>query len=523
MKKVTLFILLVITFSISAQDISMVKSEIFKDSKRNSSLVFSLEDQSGGLITIRAFYGGLMRKLKGYYIERFDSNLKLIKELEYEVDNNHIQNAFIKNNQLHLIEYEHDKKADIIKFNAVTANIKDLKFKKKEILSFSEDSMQKYFGFAIFPFFIDNFSQLDGNHMGEVVLSSNNNYFVINFDLKNKDKETHKVFVFNTDFEKIYEQLIQKDIKDKYFDYNSIDVDDNDGTVYFLGKSYENKSRKSKKKGKANYHFELYRVDSNGQKMTSFKYADKFISSLELLKENNRIACVGFYGKKDEGRFNGVCLLNLDPNTLDMVSDKFTPFSDKFMTDKYGNREGKKERKKKKGINNIDYKGLYMMDNGDIIVNAEEFFITTHTTMTQNGGMRTYTVYHFNDIISLRLDKTGNLKWARNINKAQTGFTNSSYTSIPVDGKLYFFINCSDKIKKLSEDRIAFRQTKAKKSNLYTIMIDEDGKIDFKKLIDDKESKVYYKVNNGNVNVNNKTVILTGKRKKKTRILKLAI
>ena len=125
--------------------------------------------------------------------------------------------------------------------------------------------------------------------------------------------------------------------------------------------------------------------------------------------------------------------------------------------------------------------------------------------------------------MSLKMNKDGDLIWARNINKRQTGFATSSFTSIPVGDNSYFFINCSDNIKKLSADRIAFKQTKAKRSNLYMIKINNDGKFDFEKLIDDKDSKVYYKVNNGNVNLNDQTVILTGKRKKNTRILKLKI
>jgi hypothetical protein len=521
MKKIIFIILLLFTYNSYSQDVSIVKSEIFKDSKKNSSLKFSLEDESGGLVTIRAFYGGLMQKLKGYYIQHFDSNLKLLKEAEYEVDNNLIKNAFIKNNQVHLIEYVIDKKADKIIFNAVSADLKNLKFNKKEILSFSEENQKKYFGVVVFPFLFSNFSQHDGNHTGEIVMSSSNKYFVINFDINNKDKETHKVFVFNDNFEKVYEQLIQKKVKDKYFNYNSIDVDDNDGTVYFLGKSFENESRKSKKKGQANYHFELFKVDANGQANVSFKHKDKFISSLELIKSKNRLACVGFYGKKDEDRINGACLFNLNPETLKMDKEKFNPFSEQFLTDKYGNKEGKKKRKKKKGVKNIDYKGVYVMPNGDVIVNAEEFYTTTYTTMGTGGSMRTRTIYHFDDIISLKMNKDGDLKWARNINKRQTGYSNSSYTSIPVGEDSYFFINCSDNIKKISADRIAFKQTKAKKSNLYMIKINQDGNFDFKKLIDNKESKVYYKVNNGNVNLNNQTVILTGKRKKKTRILKL--
>lgn len=523
MKKITLLLLLLISFNNYAQDVSIKKSEIFKDSKKNSSLEYSLEDENGGLITIRAFYGGMLQKLKGYYIQHFDSNLKLLKEVEYKVNNNVLKNAFIKDNKLHLIEYNRDKKADKISFNAVSANLKDLNFSSKEILSLSEDEQQKYFGVMIFPILINNFSQYDNSHAGEVVMSSNNSYFVINFDIKNKDQETHKIFVFNNNFEKVYEQLIEKNIKDKYFDYQSIDIDDKDGTVYFLGKSFENESRKSKKKGEANYHFELYKVNANGQTNTSFKNADKFMSSLELIKSDNRIACVGFYGKTDENKINGVSLFNLNPETLKMESEKFTPFSEEFLTDKYGNKDNRKKRKQKKGIKNIDFKSVFMLDNGDVIINAEEFYTTTHTSVSADGDMKTRTTYHFDDIMSLKLDKEGNIKWARNINKRQTGFKNSSYTSLPIGGDSYFFINCSDRIKKLSADRISFNQTKAKKSNLYLIKINKNGEFEFKKIIDDKESKVYYKVNNGNVNPDNQTVILIGKRKKKSRILKLKI
>ena len=85
----------------------------------------------------------------------------------------------------------------------------------------------------VFAFTFSNIYQYDGNHSGEVVMSKNDNYFVINFDINNKDKETHKIFVYNNNFEKVFEQRIEKNIKDKYFDCNSIDIDDENGTVYF--------------------------------------------------------------------------------------------------------------------------------------------------------------------------------------------------------------------------------------------------------------------------------------------------
>jgi hypothetical protein len=524
MKHILLTILFLSSALTFSQDVSITQSDIFKDKKKHSNLSFALEDDDGGLVTIRGYYTGLMGKsLKGYYIQHFDASLKLKKELNYEVEENSIRNAFIKDGHLHLIEFNHQKKKDIIEINAVSANLGDLKFSTKQLLSFSEDNIKKFFGVGIGLIFFNNFSKFDSNHLGEVQFSPSKNFFAVNFDFKNDDKETHKVFVFDNSFNLTFEKLIEKDIKDRLFEYNDITVDDKDGTVYFLGKSYENNSKRTKKKGKANYHFELSKINKDGEKRISFKDSDKFIGALTLLNNSEKIACVGFYGDDKEFKYNGVCVYNLDPSSLEITSKKFNKFSDKFLQDKYGNKENKKKRKNKKGLKNIDFRSVFMMENGEMVVNAEEFYITTHTSMGANGSMRTYTVYHFDDIMSVRLNNDGGLKWSRNINKRQTGFTNSSYTALPVGETSYFFINCSDKVKKLSADRISFKQTSSKKSNLYLISIDGNGEFNHKKLVDDKDSKVYYQVNDGITNPSNETVILIGKKKKNTQILKVKI
>jgi len=321
----------------------------------------------------------------------------------------------------------------------------------------------------------------------------------------------------------VYDKFITKNIKDRFFDYNSFEVSDEDGTVYFLGKSFENESRKRKKNGKTNYHFELTKVNKNGQKTVSFKEDEKFIGSLSLVKKNNQLYCIGFYGDKKEFKYNGIASYKLNPESLAITKSKFNAFSEQFLSDKYGNNEAKKKRKGKKGIRNIDFKNIETLENGDLVINAEEYYITTHTVFNPNGGSYTYTVYHFDDIISLRISSEGDLIWARNINKRQTGFGNSSFTPITTGDITNLFINTSDKIKKLSGGRIRFGQTSDKKSNLYCVTISNDGNIDFKKLIDDKDSKVFYKVNSGIVSQNKDEVIFLGKKKKYSQILKIKI
>ena len=518
MKKLLTVVVLFIYSLSFAQEVEITKSSIFKDKKKRSYLSYSLDDNKGGLITIRVYFGGLVgQKIKGYYIQHFDSDLKIVKELDYKIKNAYIRDAFIRDGKLHLIEME--KGDDSLVMSVKSGDLTSLEFTNKELLSFSKDNLRKYtFASPIFG----GFGELDGDHFGEVITSANNNYFAINFDVKNKKKETHQIFVFNSKFEKVYEKLITRNVKDKLFIYNDVTVDDDNGTVYFLGKAYENGSRKEEKKGKVNYHFELIKVNKNTVKEVSFKDSKRLIGSLTLLNNRNKIVAIGFYGKESVWDFNGVCVFDLDPITLELKSKKFSEFSEKFMTDKYGDKTRKKKKRKKKGVRDIDFKSVYLMENGEIVLNAEEFFTRTHTS-NFNGSLSTYTTVHFNDIISIRINKDGSLKWSRNVNKVQAGVFNTSFTSLAIGEVSYFFINCSDKIKTSKAGQIVFGGTHPKKSNLYVISVDGNGKINYKKLIDDKDSKVFYRVNNGVVDLENQTVTFIGKKKKNTQILKLKL
>ena len=516
MKKIALVLIVLIGYYTKAQEVKVQKGDIFKDTKKNSSLLFSLEPENGGLVTIRAHNNPLTKKIKFYYIQYFNEDLSLVKEATYKVEDNLIKNAFIKNNKIHLIEYELEKKSGNILFNAVSADLKNLEFSKKNLLNFSKKKQKKYYNYAFYGIPISDYSQKDKNYEGEVVLSENENYFVINFDVKNKKKESHLVFVFKSNFEKVYEQLIQINTKDKLFTYNSIAVDDEDGTVYFLGKYFEKNSSKSKKKGSVNFHFELYKVDANGQSNNRFKSSNNYISSLELVKYKNHLACSGLYGKKDFTT-SGVCLFNINEKTLQIEIEKYNPFSEQFLTDKFGNKKMLKKRAVKNGLDNITLNNIHVMENGDLIVYAEEFY--TKTILNGNGSSHTY--LNYDDILCLRMNKEGDLKWARNINKSQKRSINSSYSAITVGENAYIIINCADKMKKISGDRLEFKQTILLNSNLYMVKIDREGTVDYQKIIDAKESEVYYKVIDGIENLKNKTIILTGENGYKTRILKL--
>ena len=81
---------LIISLSITnfyAQEIphSIIKSEVFKDEYKHSSISLVEDDGKGGVIIIRSYAGGAFSSGIGYYFEHYDADLKLIKDYEYEL------------------------------------------------------------------------------------------------------------------------------------------------------------------------------------------------------------------------------------------------------------------------------------------------------------------------------------------------------------------------------------------------------------------------------------------------------
>ena len=352
MKQIIALLLLMLNSIAFAQNVSVTKSDIIKEKKKHTRLISALNDENGGLVTVRLYLKSLFNASKvGYYIEHFDADLKLIKTLDMEPEkDNYIKAALIKDNTLHLIRQQGILKGEDMSISVESAPLSSLEFgNSREILSFSKDEIHDLFGNNFFKFSIPN-SQVDTNFVGDIQFSANKKFFVINFDFKDKKKETHKVFVFNDNFEPVFEKLIRKDIKDRLFKYNGITVDGTDGTIYFFGKSFENGKEWISKDGKTNYHFELIKVNANEEKTVSFKDDDKFISSMAIVKSEDKIACIGFYGNKREYRLNGVAAYYIDPHSLETMTKKFNPFSETFLNDRFGDKKNKKNVRKRKGL-----------------------------------------------------------------------------------------------------------------------------------------------------------------------------
>ena len=140
----------------------------------------------------------------------------------------------------------------------------------------------------------------------------------------------------------------------------------------------------------------------------------------------------------------------------------------------------------------------YNFVNVLLIFNAEEEYIVSTSNYGSNGmSSSSQTSFNYDDIVSAKLNSDGDLDWARNINKRQSTTDDSSYisyTSTIKDNDTYFFINASEKAKKISANRIEFGDTRKNKYHLNIIRINQKGDFDYQKIIDDEKKEDHFMV-----------------------------
>jgi len=508
----TTLLLSVISF---AQDIpvQVKKSKVFKDEYKHSSIVLTEDDGNGGIIMVRSYYGGTFSSGAGYYFEHYDSDLNLIKEYEYELSklklfsHNSAMGVIMNEQMVHIIGFEYQKSEKAFVCSALSANITDFNFTRSELFRISSEEIKK-FGFF-------SYNQYDGDSGASMIINEDKTAFAITVDIADKNSETHKVYLFDTALNKNLDHTFKRNIKDKKFRYENIDVSKDGKSLYLLGKVYTNEAKKKKEGGK--YQYELTRITSDSEKTQVFDTNDNFAGSLKTIVLDNRLACVGLYSEYHDARYKGICYFELDPETLDIKTSKFNPFTEQFLIDKYG-------KNKQKELALLCFRNIIVTENQDIIFNAEEFYTLMHTNRGPNGII-TYTyTYHYDDIVSAKLNSSGEMVWARNINKRQSTSGDESYisyTSTAKGGDAYFFINTKDKIKKLKNDRIQFGQTTKGRSNLNIIRINEKGDFDYSEVLNDKDNEVPFMVAYGVASGD--SVFFLGRQGKKKQILKLTL
>jgi hypothetical protein len=517
MKK--LFFLFCISFAsnfLQAQTIpfNIQKSDVFEDKYKHSKIVLAENDGTGGVIIVRHYKGGIFSSGIGYYFEHYNSEMKLIKESDYPMKfsdferQSSVLGIILDNDKIHIVDFLYNQNEKAYICSANTANISDFKFDKNELFRIKSEEIKQSSSFF-------TMGQLDGDSGATMIMNEDRSAFAITIDLKNAQIESHQLFLFDKQLNKKIDHVFKREIKDRKFSYENIDVSKDGNTLYLLGKVYTNEAKKKKEGGK--YQFELTRITKDSEKTQVFDTDEHFSGSLKTIIFEDRLTCIGFFSDRNDSRYKGISYFELDPGTLEIRKSRFNLFTEQFMIDKYG-------KDKDKELRNLSFRKILITPNNEIVFNAEEFYVTTNYHYSPNGGSSTSTSYHYDDIVSAKISISGDLAWARNINKRQATSGDDSYisyTSTVKDNNVYFFINTGEKVRKLRNDRIQFGQTSTKRSNLNIIRINQDGDFEYQEILDDKENEVPFMVSEGVLS--NNSVFFIGRKGKKKQLLKISL
>jgi hypothetical protein len=581
MKK--LFFLLIFTCLanfLQAQSISFqtTKSDIFKDEFKNSVIVLSEINPKKELLLVRSYNGSnVLSQGQGFYIEKYDENLKVKSAFDFEMKHPNYQKynlmigVFTMSGNLHFVEiyYDINEKAFTCFDNIMS---EDYKITTKELFRLTREEMghfgnfnlqQKFYARAKETWTNDNsgainseneLAQLNNFHKvffagnggqsyqysavyenenqgpsSDILLTVNENKtsFAIAIDGNNKENDGLKLFLFDSSLNKKLDLFFTTEIKDKKCFFENIQTSPNEDAIYLLAKAYTKDLKKKDEGGK--YYYEFAKITPQKTTRQKIDVGEHFIGSLKTYFHNNELVTIGFYSDAKDFTYSGICCFKSDANSLEIKSSKYNPFSEQFLTDKYGYENNK-------ALKNIRFKKLFFTNNNEIILNAEESYITEQYYKSYGaptsispfgnstaGGASVH--YNYDDIIIAKLTADGNLLWARNINKRQSSADDDnsfiSYTSTIVNDKNYLFINTKDKIKKLKNDRIEFGQVRKNKSNLNVIEVNTVGDFNYQEILDDEENKVPFMVSKGTIIDN--SVYFLGRRTSNKQLLKVTL
>lgn len=551
MKNIFLSFFGLLSLTVFSQNVPLKtqKSALFEDDFKKSILVLGEKTQENEIILVRSYNASAISPLNGYYIEKYDANLKLTKEFELKMKHplseksNLVLGVFYANKKVNIIEIYFDLKE---KTYICRANIVDDDFNltKKELFRISKEKMkelgsfnlqQKFFEannknlpdvnsgnfntstdrFLTFSLFGNSTKSRVYNSDISIVVNQNRSAYSIILDYKNKEQEGFLLYLFNAESEQLFfkEELIQS--KEKNYVLQNFQVSEDGKSVYILAKNYNNKVKKLK------YSFELSQISASETKTKTktIEIEDKFIKSLKLNFHNNSIYCIGFYSEKSYEDNDGLCFFKFNKENLESEKIKFSAFTNQYIQDKFGIETDR-------DIKDLKIKTI-LFENDDIILNAEEEFEINNSYITSqtNNSVNARTQYFFKDIVSVKLNSNGDLIWSRNINKKQS-YTYSddsyiSYFSTIKNGISYFFINASEKIKELKNDRVEFKDVNPNKANLYLLTIDSNGNFKYQLLLNEDQIEVPFLVSKG-VLIDNSCYFI-GRKGKAKQLLKVTL
>ncbi|MCU0434683.1 MAG: hypothetical protein MUC87_14605 [Bacteroidia bacterium] len=275
--------------------------------------------------------------------------------------------------------------------------------------------------------------------------------------------------VFDDQMNKLWEKTIVIPRPRNQFNVQSIRIE-NDGTLYIRGAEYQERAeaRSSRRSGKPDYLYYIYRITDNGGTMKEFPVAleGKFVTDVMATTTlNGDIVLTGFYSERGTYSIKGVFYQRVSGSTEEILASKMTEFDKAFITQYATEREVRRmEKRERRGeqpeLFEFDMDNFVLRADGGGTLIAEQYYMYVETVTTPSGNGQTTTryIYHYiyNDILVLNFSADGTLVWKCKIPKRQhttnDGGYYSSYALMIQGDRLFFIYNDNPKNLTLQEN-----------------------------------------------------------------------
>lgn len=271
-------------------------------------------------------------------------------------------------------------------------------------------------------------------------VSNDRTKFLYTYDLlpaERKDelnKDIVGFYVFDENLNRLWGEEIEMPYTEAKMDNLEYLLSD-DGKVYLLAKVYEgvNPKDKAKDKSNPNYNYEvlIYEKGQRIPKIIEVKLDNYFTKDLYLYEDaNHKIVVAGFYTKGINSPIDGAFMVRLDVEggTISKLNGGYYEIpSDvikSYMSDRQKEKIEKKEKKhkddetKELGINNLQIRDIYAMQNGSSTIIAEQYWVEVYTHYNGKTTTTTYKTFAF-DIFVMNIDANGKLAWVKKVPKRQ--------------------------------------------------------------------------------------------------------
>jgi hypothetical protein len=562
MNKLILFFgIVMISFYSFAQSFpfKIQKSDALKAGTHKSSIILAEKQNIDDLLIVRSYNNNGAGLNEGFYIEHYDSDLKLKKEFNFELNHSNFKKftvvigVFTLKNDIIIVStyYDLNKKSFVCEANTIN---EDFKISTKELFSITKEETNTLGAFSLQEKFYNTTNsawtndntgdinsevenkQTNNNTKSDIVLSVNQSKtaFTIALDFNNKKKDDLKLYLFDNNLNKKYETVLSRAIDDDKYVFQNINVSDDGLSIYVVAKNYVDELKNKETGGK--YDFEITKITQSTQQFQKITTNLHYLDDLKIRSQNDKLIVIGFYSDVDDFKNTGIVLPFSDPNAItytgicffsfdikstemSLENSTFSPFTNQFINDKFGSEKQHKFYK-------LKIKNVCFSEENNIYLNAEEEIVTYSSGGVGIGvGTKKNTNTFYGDIACIKLDSIGNLVWARNINKEQYDSNEDSfylsYCSIFKEKNSYLFLNAGEEIKKLDNNRIEFKDSNKNKSNLYLIKIKDNGEFEFEKVLDNEENEVPFMVSKG-IQLDN-SVFFLGKKGGSKQLLKVTL